>query len=146
MSVARRPSPGVDDQKVIGLYVDQGLTVAQVAARLRISRQLVAEVLDRHRVPRHRRGRRPRIAAAEAERQIIERYVGGFSLRQAGEPFGAGHGAVLSVLDRYGVVRRPRGRPRKTARAELLPSAEVSSAPARGLAQADLGAGRGAGR
>jgi excisionase family DNA binding protein len=121
MSVARRQGPAVDDREVIGLYVDQGLTAAQVAARLGISRSGVALVLDRHRVPRRPRGRRPQIVEAETERQIIDRYVGGLSLREAGEPFGAGHSAVRAVLNRYGVARRAQGRPRKAARAGSPP-------------------------
>jgi hypothetical protein len=42
--------------------------------------------------------------AGETERQIIDRHVGGFSLRGSrGESFGAGQSALASALDRYGV-------------------------------------------
>jgi excisionase family DNA binding protein len=65
------------------------------------------------------RGRPPwphsRLAAdAEpAEQQIIDRYLSGLSLRQAGKPFGAGPGTVTGVLDRHGIARRRVGRPRQ---------------------------------
>jgi excisionase family DNA binding protein len=57
-------------------------------------------------------------AGEQAVRQIIDRYLGGLSLRQAGAPFGVGRGAVAAILDRHGIARRRAGRPRQAVPAE----------------------------
>jgi excisionase family DNA binding protein len=112
----------VDDQEVIRLYRAEGLTLAQVAARCKVSHSEVVRVLDRHGVARRPAGPRPRLGAGQeqAERQILEQYARGMSLRQAGASVGVGPRVVTAVLERHGVARRRPGRSRRAVPAGAL--------------------------
>jgi excisionase family DNA binding protein len=105
------PSP---DLEVIDWYLG-GLTLEQVAAKAGMPRSRVVRVLDSHGVPRRPRGRPRQIAArgAQAEGEIIDVYLSGLSLVATGAAFGVGGSTVARVLERHGVRRRPRGRPRR---------------------------------
>jgi excisionase family DNA binding protein len=117
------PQPPETDQAVIALY-RQGLTQAQVAAKTGLSRNQVHRVLRFHGVPSRRRGQRSwgEVHGPQAEQQVIDAYLSGRSLAEAGKPFGAGHSAVRLILKRRGVPRRPAGRPR----VRPLPPADVT--------------------
>ena len=106
--------PAVCDRELIDWYVG-GLTLEQVAAKAAMSRGRVVRVLDSHGVVRRPRGRPRRIAArgAQAEGEVIDVYLSGLSLVETGAAFGVGGGTVARVLERHGVRRRQRGRPRR---------------------------------
>ena len=114
--------PVIDDQEIIRLYTGDRLTLRQIRERCAVSHARIVRVLDRHHIARRPPGPRSRLAAGDepAEQQIIDRYLSGLSLRQAGKPFGAGVGTVTGVLDRHGIARRRAGRPRQGAPAAAL--------------------------
>jgi excisionase family DNA binding protein len=114
MDLTEAAGPASGELEVIGWYAG-GLTLEQVAARAGMPRSRVVGVLDRHGVPRRPRGRPRRIAArgAQAEGEIIDVYLSGLSLVATGAAFGVGGSTVARVLERHGVRRRPRGRPRR---------------------------------
>jgi len=101
-TVGRRPGdshargttgPVIDDQEIIRLYVGDRLTLQQIRERFAVSHSRIVRVLDRHHITRRPPGPRSLLAVGEqAELQIIDRYVSGLSLRQAGAPFGVGPG------------------------------------------------------
>ena len=95
--------PVIADQQIIRLYAGDRLTLRQIRERFAVSHSRVVRVLDRHHIARRPPGPRSRLAASDepADRQIVDRYPGGLSLRQAGKPFGAGPGLVTAVLDRH---------------------------------------------
>jgi excisionase family DNA binding protein len=111
----RNAGPVVDDQEIIQLYVGDRLTLRQIRERLAVSHSRIVRVLDRHHIARRPPGPRSRVAVGDqqAERQIVDRYLSGLSLRQAGSPFGAGRTTVTAILGRHGIASRPAGRPRQ---------------------------------
>lgn len=126
--VRRTTRPVIDDQEIIRLYVADRLTLRQIRERFAVSHSRIVRVLDGHHIARRPPGPCPRLAVGDeqAERQIIDRYLSGLSLRQAGAPFGVGRGTVTAVLHRHGIARRPAGRRRRAVPAGALVATDES--------------------
>lgn len=114
--VPRRPSPAtvrrdVSDDEIVRLYVDGGLSAAEVAEQLGCSASLVFARLARRGVPRRDRGatRRGRPGDSELAHLYGE---GGLSLRDLARRYGVSAQAVQRWLVAGGIERRSPGAPR----------------------------------
>jgi transposase-like protein len=114
--VPRRPSPAtvrrdISSDEIVRLYVDGGLSAAEVAEQLGCSASLVYVRLARRGVPRRDRGARRRRRPADSE--LAHLYgEGGLSLRELARRYGVSAQAVQRWLIAGGIERRPPGAPR----------------------------------
>ena len=109
--VSRRPSPAtvrqdISDDEIVGLYVDGGLSAAEIADQLGCSASLVYARLARRGVPRRDRGaahrRRP------GDRELAHLYgEGALSLRGLARRYVVSAQAVRRWLIAGGIERRP---------------------------------------
>lgn len=114
--VPRRPSPAtvrrdISDDEIIRLYVDRGLSDAEIAEQLGCSASLVYARLARRGVPRRDRGARHRRRPGDSELARLHG-EGGSSLRDLARRYGVSAQAVQRWLIAGGIERRPPGAPR----------------------------------
>ncbi|MGH9065403.1 MAG: hypothetical protein ACRD0L_15810 [Acidimicrobiales bacterium] len=107
--VAVRPRPeGLSRQRLVDLYVEEALTIDQVAARLGCSVGTARSGLRRYGIPLRPRPR-PRTKPLERD-QIIERYVDrGLSLVETAAELGCSPSTVREAMLDHHIPRRRRG-------------------------------------
>lgn len=82
---------------------------------------------------------------AAGDQEVIGWYVGGLTLEQVAAKAGMARSRVVRVLDRHGVVRRPRGRPRRIAARGAQAEQQVIDVYLSGLSLVETGAAFGVG-
>lgn len=106
------------------LYLSEGLSVEQIAARLGCSRGAVIAAMDRFGIARMR-GKRIREDEEAVRAALVELYQNqGLSIAGVARAMGRSHDYVSVRLRRYGIARRP-APPRASADPELLRRAWV---------------------
>jgi transposase len=103
-----------DIDRLRRLYVDQRLTISQIAASLGVAPQTVHNRLVAAKIPRRPSPSTPRTDITDD--QIRRLYINqGWSAPEIASHFGCGTSTVYARLERLGVARRP-ARPRSDAR------------------------------
>lgn len=107
-----RPKLAVPRNKLEELYVREGLTQEQVAARLHVSRKTIGRRLLEEGIERRGPGKRP----LPSREEIHTLYVVQQLTMEVAEKFAASVAWVPEALKKHGIPSRPRGMDRRHRR------------------------------
>lgn len=98
-----------DRELIEDLYIKQGLFQREIAAKLGVNTQDIANELKRHNITfRHPPAKR----IVRPDREVLDRLYTdeGLSFVEIGRRVGLSAGTVIKFVDEYGIKRRPKGR------------------------------------
>ena len=92
-----------DEPTLRRMYVDEGLTIRQIARALHTSTKTVLAALDQYGIERRSRGPRRRLEQATLRRMYVDERQ---TIREISMVLGVAPGTVCEALERYGIERR----------------------------------------